>query len=143
MILKQLNNNTYALRLEIDEEIITSLETIMIQQQWGFCQIQGIGAIKETTIGYFDVKEKDYNWTIKTGELELTSAIGSIAWNEADVNQPLVHCHITAGNEQYLTFSGHLKSALIAITGEFFINVVSDEKIFRKTTGPNLKIWNI
>ncbi|WP_342262962.1 MULTISPECIES: PPC domain-containing DNA-binding protein [unclassified Spiroplasma] len=144
MKLKMLQSNVYALRLEVEEEIVSTLEKIMLEKQWGFCQIQGIGAVKNCTLGYYVLERQDYDWVTISEMLELTSAMGSIAWDAMNPNIPLVHCHITVGNSEHKPFAGHLKSADIALTGEFFITVVSKEKVFRKIIPPhNIKLWDL
>jgi predicted DNA-binding protein with PD1-like motif len=96
-----------------------------------------LGALKDLTLGYFDSHKKEYVKKFFPEDLEFGNLTGSISYFEG---KPFVHAHVTAGGPDFEAVTGHLFSATISATGEFFI-IPSDTKIERKPdsdTGLNL-----
>jgi predicted DNA-binding protein with PD1-like motif len=129
--------NGFLIRLMKGEEVITTLSAFIKEQkiQGGF--VFGLGALKDLTLGYFDAGNKTYIKKFFPQDLEFGNVTGSISYLEG---KPFVHAHVTAGGPDFTSVTGHLFSATISATGEFFI-LPSDVKIERKPdsdTGLNL-----
>jgi len=129
--------NGFLLRLIKGEEVISSLSSFVEEQKilGGF--IFGLGAFKEATLGYFDSDKEEYVKKFFQEDLEFGNLTGSMSYFEG---KPFVHAHVVAGGPDVKAFCGHLFSATISATGEFFI-IPSDTKIERKSdpeTGLNL-----
>ncbi len=129
--------NGFLLRLIKGEEVISSLSSFVEDQKilGGF--VLGLGAFKEATLGYFDSAKKEYVKNFFKEDMEFGSLTGSISYVEG---KPFVHAHVVAGGPDAKAYFGHLFSATISATGEFFI-IPSDTKIERKAdpeTGLNL-----
>ncbi|KPL01148.1 MAG: hypothetical protein AMJ91_01325 [candidate division Zixibacteria bacterium SM23_73_3] len=129
--------NGFMLRLVKGEEVISSLSSFVEKQKISGGFIFGLGAFKDATLGYFDSDNKKYIKRTFPDDLEF-SVTGSISYSKG---KPFVHVHATAGGPNISTvYFGHLFSATVSATGEFFI-IPSDTKIERKTdpeTGLNL-----
>lgn len=129
--------NGYVLKLETNEEIMTTLKDFVIDKKIKSAFLYGIGAGKELTLGYYDSKKKMYHKRAFVEEYELASLIGNISYLE---NDPIIHIHCTISPENFIAYSGHLFAGKVAATCEIFISLL-DKKLFRKTdskTGLNL-----
>jgi len=127
----------FILRLIKGEEVISTLSSFVEEQNilGGF--VFGLGAFKDLTLGYFDSHKKEYIKRFFPEDLEFGNLTGSISFLEG---KPFVHAHVTAAGADFIAVTGHLFSATISATGEFFI-IPSDTKIERKPdsdTGLNL-----
>ena len=108
-----------ALILEKGESIHESLKQVTRKLELPGAFITGIGAVKDVTIGYFDIKSNKYKEIALKGFFELLSLNGDISW-EGD--EPIIHLHAVLGLEDGSVKGGHLMRANIAVTGEIFIH---------------------
>jgi len=81
----------------------------------------GIGAVRNTTIGYRDDEEKAYVFHEIPETKELVSINGSLSWKDGE---PSVHVHGTIADWDLNVRGGHIKEAEIAVTAEIFIHLV-------------------
>jgi predicted DNA-binding protein with PD1-like motif len=129
--------NGFMLRLVKGEEVISSLSSFVEEQEIPGGFVFGLGAFRDATLGYFDSKKKEYVKSFFKDDMEFGSLTGSVSYFEG---KPFVHAHVVAGGPDARAFFGHLFSATISATGEFFI-LPSDARIERKAdaeTGLNL-----
>ncbi len=129
--------NGFMLRLIKGEEVISSLSSFVEEQKIPGGFIFGLGAFKDVTLGYFDSDKKEYVKNFFKEDLEFGGFTGSVSYLEG---KPFIHAHVVAGGPDAKARFGHLFSATISATGEFFI-MPSDTKIERKAdprTGLNL-----
>jgi predicted DNA-binding protein with PD1-like motif len=120
--------NFYLLRLIKGEEILTTLKDFLTEKKIKGGIILGIGAGKEFTIGYYDLKRKHYFKKFIPEECEIVSLLGNISVFEDDI---FIHCHILLALPTFTTIGGHLFSGVITATAEFFI-LPSPVKILRQ-----------
>jgi len=129
--------NGFIIRLIKGEEIIVTLTNFVGEQKIPGGFVFGLGALKDLTLGYFDAENKTYIKKVFPQDLEFGNVTGSISYLEG---KPFIHAHVTAGGSDFTSVTGHIFSATISATGEFFI-LPSDSKIERKPdsdTGLNL-----
>ena len=122
------NNNIIYVRLEKEEEIMSSLYEIVKKYKVVSGWINGIGAIKSIVMGSYDTKKKTYNKNNFNEDYELVSFIGNISTKD---EEPFIHAHITISDHDCNALGGHLFSAKITATGEFMISI-TDVKINRE-----------
>ena len=108
----------------INQSLLDIANNEKIKSGW----INGIGAIYDIEIGYFDIDKKDYVKKQFPGHYELLSLSGNISIKEGS---RFVHTHITFCGTDYKVLGGHLFDAKIAAAGEFMIDA-SSFKIKRK-----------
>ena len=120
--------NGFMLRLVKDEEVISSLSSFVEEQEIPGGFVFGLGAFRDATLGYFDSEKKEYVKNFFKDDMEFGSLTGSVSYFEG---KPFVHAHVVAGGPDARAFFGHLFSATISATGEFFI-IPSDARIERK-----------
>lgn len=129
--------NGFIVRLMKGEEVISSLSSFVEEQKIPGGFVFGLGAFRDATLGYFDSARKEYVKNFFKEDMEFGSLTGSISYVEG---KPFIHAHVVAGGPDAKAYFGHLFSATISATGEFFI-MPSDIKIERKAdpeTGLNL-----
>lgn len=109
------SGETYLIRLDPGEEIISALT--------GFCEqagllagaLQGIGSVATAEIGHFDPERGDYVFRRLDGPLEVLSLAGNVA---ALDGRPIAHVHAVLSDRAFTTQGGHLRSATVAVTCE-------------------------
>lgn len=129
--------NGYVVKLDTNEEIIATLKDFVIDKKIKSAFLQGIGTGKELTLGYYDSKKKMYHKRVFIDECEFASLNGNISYLSTD---PIIHIHCTISPENFVSYSGHLFSAKVAVTCEIIITLL-DKKLIRKPdirTGLNL-----
>ena len=121
------DKNKIYLSIDKGEYVNISLLKACEENNLKFAWINGIGAIFDPEVGYFDIKDKDYKKKRFLGDFELVSLIGNMTYKEGS---PFIHTHITFTDTKYRAFGGHLFDCKIAAAGEFIITK-GDEKILR------------
>ncbi len=121
-------DSKYYITLDKDEYINKSLLLIANNEKIKSGWINGIGAIYDIEIGYFDINKKDYVKRKFNEHYELLSLSGNISVKE---EKKFVHTHITFSGTDYKVIGGHLFDAKIAAAGEFLIDS-SDSEIKRE-----------
>lgn len=113
---------TIVLRLEAGEEIVESLTALCEKEQLELCQVSGLGAAGEITVGVFDTGKKEYFSREYRGDFEIGSLTGNITRKEG---KPYLHLHLVFGNPQKdVCAAGHLNRAVISATAEIFVTVL-------------------
>ena len=75
---------TYVLRLEIGEEIITQIKKFCIKHGIGSGRVTDIGVVRRAKISYFNLASGDYLHREVSGNIEITSLMGSISIMEGE-----------------------------------------------------------
>lgn len=129
-------------RLDKDDEVITSLLSVCEKQDLSVAQIQGIGGCESATVGVFDEEKKIYNETTVSGLLEMISLDGNLTAYEG---KPYLHLHASFAYREdgaIKTLSGHLLKAVIGLTGEIVITP-ADGRIGRKYIEElGIRVWD-
>ena len=124
-------DNKIMLRIDKGEYINKTILDVASFYNLKFGWINGLGAIMDPELGYYDLKNKEYIKKTIIGEFELTSLIGNLTLKEGDL---FVHSHITFSDINFNAYGGHLFDCKIAVAGEFLI--------FRSPTEINRKYDN-
>jgi len=130
-------NNLYFGRLEKGEEIISSLIKFCKENKISNGKISAIGAAENLKLGFYDTIQKKYEYNLFEGDYEITSMLGNITLLNGE---PFPHIHINISDVNFLTYGGHLFSAIVSITCEFTIEdfATSFERKPDEMTGLNL-----
>ncbi len=101
---------------------------------------QGIGTVCEIEIGFFNLSQNKYLKKRINSFCELTSAMGNLSFFEG---QPFPHTHVTLGDENYQTFSGHLFEATIATIAEIILLPIDIALIRKQHESINFKCLDL
>ncbi len=113
--------DSYVIRLNKGEEVITSLKQLCKDENIKLGEITGLGASDFVEIGVFNVNTKEYNTKKFEGMFEITSLVGNVTTKDDDV---YLHIHINFGNEEGLVKGGHLVKATISATSEIILRII-------------------
>lgn len=103
-------------KVEPNEDLIDSIREITKKYQIKSGIINCIGALKKFTIGFYDIKSKDYKMETFEENVELISCMGNIAYKE---DEPIIHLHVTLGKNDFSLIGGHLSQpSIVSVTGE-------------------------
>lgn len=128
-------NNTICVRFDKGDELASCLLKIAQSEDIKTAKISGIGATDCLKVGVFDTSKGTYDVFEYVGDMEINSVCGNLTTMDG---APYVHLHVTATRGDGKVVGGHLLSAVISLTGEFFVDVV-DGTVERKRD-ENLKI---
>lgn len=121
-------NNKYLIVLKKDEPIIESLLELCEKENIKNAVFNGMGAVSFAKVGYFNPSAKEYEFKEFNQPLEITSLTGNVMLVD---DKPMIHCHITLGNENLNVFGGHLEEAVVGVTCEIILHKL-DSEITRK-----------
>ena len=129
--------NKWVVSINIGEEVVETLKKFCKDKQIKLGTINGIGAVKRATIGFYDLETKKYYPKELNGGYEITSLLGNISTMGGEV---YLHLHINLADSTYNTFGGHLNSAVIGGVGEIIIEEIEGEieRGFNEEVGLNL-----
>ncbi|MFV0627211.1 MAG: PPC domain-containing DNA-binding protein [Alphaproteobacteria bacterium] len=128
----------YVISLENSSEISETLKSFVVSAKIRVGLIGGLGAVNEATLRFFDPKTKKYVDKTFKGQMEISNLTGNISTKDG---KEYLHLHITLGDENYQTISGHLLSAKLSGAGEFYAEKFigsSVERSFSDEIGLNL-----
>ena len=117
-------NDTYVIRLNKGEEVISSLKELCKNEDIKLAEITGLGAANLVEIGVFNVNTKEYNTKIFEGMFEITSLVGNATRKDGEV---YLHIHINFGDEDGIVKGGHLVRTNISATSEIILRKIDGE----------------
>ena len=112
------DNKDYFIYIEKNEKKMYSLIKFCLDNNIQNGKVSGIGAVKMTEIGAYDIVKKEYLKKEYSDVFELLSFEGNVTLKE---NQPFVHAHVVLSNHNMATVGGHLFESTVAAVGEFFL----------------------
>ncbi|MBA3724415.1 MAG: DNA-binding protein [Candidatus Levybacteria bacterium] len=121
MTFGRIQDNQFILRLERGEEVLSVLKIFCQDHRIKNASVSGIGSIESPTLAHYTVDTKKYSEKELVGVYEVTALLGTVALFE---KQPLLHLHITLGDESMQAFAGHLVSGTVSATLEVIITVL-------------------
>ena len=120
---KQINDD-YFIYIEKNEKIMETFTQFCIKNNISNAKISGIGAVKNTEIGAYDILKKQYIKKKFDNILELVSFEGNITLNN---DAPFPHAHVVLSDHDMNTYGGHLFETTVAAVGEFFLKNIHNE----------------
>jgi predicted DNA-binding protein with PD1-like motif len=109
-------DTTFLVRLEVGDEVLTSLRACAAQNEIGFAAVQAIGALRRATLGFFDPGAKVYRHVPVEEQVEVVALSGNVSRGED--GEPVVHIHALLGREDGSTLGGHLVDGEVSPTLE-------------------------
>ena len=89
---------TYFIRLDAGEKIIESLRSLCEQDKITAGFLNGLGAVREAELGWFDGEAKDYRILRVQEPCEIISLYGNVSVLDG---HPFLHCHIALGGRAF------------------------------------------
>ncbi len=121
-------NVGYVLRIEIGEEIQESFRQFAHSVDIKGAFYQGIGTLNQVELAFFCTHSKSYEKKCFDGDYEIASLAGNLSSHDGVVTP---HTHVTLGDKNYQTISGHLVCGVVSVTAEIILTVL-DLSLTRK-----------
>ncbi|MGA1869320.1 MAG: PPC domain-containing DNA-binding protein [bacterium] len=102
-------------------------------------RVEGLGAVQKARLGFYNQRNREYQFRIFDQPLEITKLIGNISMKD---NTPIVHAHITLAAEDSKAYGGHLAPGTIIFACEFIVQALEGPDFVRgfdEETG--LPLW--
>jgi len=127
----------YLIRLEKDEKLHESLLRFAAEKNIQSASYIGLGALKNTELGFYHLDRKEYDRRVFEHEAELINLTGNIGWFDG---KHAIHTHLTLGDEEFRAHGGHCFEAKVAVTVEIHMRVFPQkaERQFEPDVGLNL-----
>jgi len=109
------DQNRYFIRIDKDEDLFKSLEAFAEKEKLKAGHLSGIGALKDTELGFYHLHSKTYDKKMFNDEAELLSLDGNLSILDG---KPFFHIHTVLGGSDFNCYGGHLFSAKVAVTCE-------------------------
>jgi len=110
--------SNYVVSVEPGEEIISALTSFAVMEKISNASFVAIGAVDKAELAHYRVDTQKYSSKEFSGAYEIANLTGNIFLFEG---KPLVHAHITLGDEHFHTFSGHLVNARVSAACEVML----------------------
>ena len=110
----------FMVRVDRGEEVVVALLTFATEHAVRSAAVTGLGAVERARLAYFDASAKEYLTRDFPEVTELVSLTGNLGLFEG---RPFLHAHVVLSDREYHCRGGHLVSAIVAVTGEFAIQV--------------------
>ena len=133
-------DNIYVVRLDIGDEILSSLTQLCNAENICTAAVQGIGAVDNVTVGFYSTEEKKYFSKTFNQQFEIVSLNGNVTRKD---DEPYLHLHIALSDGNYNVCGGHLNSAVVSVTAEIFITVLSETVSRKVNSETKLNIFDI
>ena len=120
----------------VNQSLLNVAEKEGLNSGW----LNGLGAISNIEIGYWDIEEKIYVKKTFDEDYELLSLIGNVSLVD---NKPFIHTHISFSDTKFRVYGGHLFDAKVIAAAEFCI-FTSEYHLHRKLNCDiGLSLWDI
>lgn len=115
---RRLDAEAWILVFETGEEVVGTLKEFAGREGITGARFQAIGAFSRATLGFFDLKKKDYLPIPIDEQVEVVSLTGNIARYR---DHPRVHAHVAVSQADGTTRGGHLIEAYVRPTLELML----------------------
>jgi hypothetical protein len=110
--------DAFIVRLATGEEIHTALKELARAERIDAASVEGIGAVYEAVLGYFDREAREYLRRTIPEEMEIVSLSGNLTIKESE---PFAHLHVVLGGRSYEAVAGHLFEGRTGATCEIVV----------------------
>lgn len=114
----------YVLRLDEGEEAVASIRGFLAEHDIMAGYFVAWGAFSRLKLAYFQIDQREYKERTFNQQLEVASLLGNIACLNG---HPVIHAHLTAGDEEFRTYSGHLAEGIVRPMLEVFVTPLPGE----------------
>lgn len=129
--------DTYAVRMDLNEEIMRSLKSLCEKEDIRLAQVDAIGAANRAVIGVYDIGKQAYHKEELAGFMEITSLSGNVTRMNGEA---YLHLHGTLADQRHVLHGGHIIELTVGATCEMFVRVLAGDVTRAKdqTLGINL-----
>ncbi len=130
----------YVVRLDAGEEVLATLRRFLADHDIRAGYFLAWGGFSRLTLKYYRVAGRDYQERTLDTQVEVVSLLGNIARLDGE---PMIHAHVTVGDEEYRTYSGHLGAGTVKPLLEVFVTPFPGELRRVRDEGRNLALLDL
>ncbi len=113
------HNSRYVIVLDRNQPLLQSLTELAQKHNILGGSLNGIGALKNVELGYYELHKKEYVRKFFNNEdFELLTLSGNVSWRDG---APYIHAHTALGRSDFSVIGGHLFEAQVAVTAEIYL----------------------
>ncbi len=125
----------FLLRIEAGEKLPAALVEFCETQGIRAATAEGLGALSDVELGFYDVERKEYNRTTLSGSWELLNLWADIAEYEGTL---FAHTHVVLSGPDFVARGGHLFDGTVSVTGEIRVWPIAGP--LRRRMHPDFKL---
>ena len=118
----KLFDNKIVVRVDPDEEIITTLQDVCEANNVTLGVVFGVGGVNEITLAVYDHDDARYATKKFSGYYEISSLQGNVSVVD---DEPYINVYATIVDNEFKSYSGRLVSGYVAVTCEVIIGVIN------------------
>lgn len=103
------------LRLEVGEKLPGALADFCRERSIPAATAEGLGALRDVELGYFDLESRTYRRTVLPGSWELLSLFADVSERDGE---PFAHAHVVLSGPDFVSRGGHLFEGTVSVTAE-------------------------
>jgi len=130
----------YLIRLEKGEKAMVSLVSFAEKHGIQCGILQGIGAVRDLELGYFDTAAGEYRRRRIQQTVEVVSLSGNISMLDG---KPFIHAHIAVAGPDQKLLGGHFFGGVVAVTLEIFIRIIPGELTRKPDPAVGFNFWDL
>ena len=111
-------SKTFVIVFDTGDDVTSGLLEFAKANGIDAASLSGIGAFERVTLGYFDLKKRDYIRIPIDEQVEVVSLVGNIAMADKG---PKLHAHVVVGKSDGSAHGGHLMEARVRPTLEIVL----------------------
>jgi len=102
-------------------------------------RLQALGAVEKARVGFYDQAAFEYRFLDLTEPLEILALIGNVSLRDGE---PMVHAHVTLGDDRGRAFGGHLVPGTTVFACEFTLETLEGAEFHRaRDEATGLPLW--
>lgn len=125
---RKLDKYHYVIRIDKDEEVLSSLIDFCKWEDIKLGSLTGIGNASKIVLSIYDIDSKSYIDKEFNGSLEINNLIANITKKD-DFN--MVNAHVNFSDTNFNSYGGKLVECIVSVTCEIFVTTI-DGNINRK-----------
>jgi predicted DNA-binding protein with PD1-like motif len=114
----------HVLRIDEGEEAVATIRDYLVEQSILAGYFVAWGAFSRLKLEFFEPRQGEYRERTFDEQLEVASLLGNIACLDGE---PVVHAHLTVGDREFRTYSGHLAEGIVRPMLEVFVTPLPGE----------------
>ena len=130
----------HLLRLDRGDRVPDAIADFCRNQGIVTATAEGIGALENVVLGYFDVEKKVYERTVLPGSWELLHLFCDVATFEGEL---FPHTHVVLSGPDFVARGGHLFEGTISVTGEIRVWTIRKPLERRRNEEIGLHLWHL
>lgn len=130
--------DTYIVRIDRGEEIISALTALCEQEDIRLAQVDALGAVDHAVVSVYDVPAKVFYRKEFNEPMEISNLCGTVTRKDGQV---YIHLHVTLCDKNLAAHGGHANELRVSATCEMVVRVIAGEVGRRMDEGVGLNLF--